>query len=80
MNNQSIESKRPEKIPAKPIDPVGSILNHLPHVLIIAFGILAVGLVGVVVSVKPFYNAEAVIKIEPVSLRQRRSLHHALLR
>jgi len=66
MNNQSIESKRPEKIPAKPIDPVGSILNHLPHVLIITFGILAVGLVGVVVSVKPFYNAEAVIKIEPV--------------
>ena len=66
MNNQAPDRKRPLKIPAKPIDPVGSVLNHLPQVLIITFGILAVGLLGVMVSVKPFYTAEAVIKIEPV--------------
>jgi len=66
MHNQSPDRKRPLKIPAKPIDPVGSVLNHLPQVLIITFGILAVGLLGVMVSVKPFYTAEAVIKIEPV--------------
>ena len=66
MNNQSSDGKLPIKIPAKPIDPVGSILNHLSHVVVISFGILAVGLLAVIFSVKPFYTAEAVIKIEPV--------------
>ena len=66
MNSQASDNRRPDKIPAKPIDPLGSILNHLPHVLIITFGILVVGLAGVMVSVKPFYSANAVIKIEPV--------------
>jgi capsular exopolysaccharide synthesis family protein len=66
MNNQSSDGKLPIKIQAKPIDPVGSILNHLSHVVVISFGILAVGLLAVIFSVKPFYTAEAVIKIEPV--------------
>ena len=66
MNSQASENKRPVKIPAKPIDPVGSILNHLHQVIMITVGILAVGLLGVVVGVKPFYSADAVIKIEPV--------------
>ena len=66
MNSQASENKRPVKIPAKPIDPLGSILNHLHQVLMIACGILVVGVLGVVVGVKPFYSADAVIKIEPV--------------
>jgi capsular exopolysaccharide synthesis family protein len=66
MNNQPGNSQNPRKIPAKPIDPFSSILNHLPVVVIISFLILAVGLVGVIVRVKPFYSTEAVIKIEPV--------------
>jgi len=66
MNNQNNDNKRPVKILAKPIDPVGSILNHLPQVLIISFGILVVGLLGVMTGVKPFYSADAVIKIEPL--------------
>ena len=66
MNNQNNDNKGSFKIPAKPIDPLGSILNHLPQVLIISFGILVVGLVGVMISVKPFYSSGAVIKIEPV--------------
>ena len=66
MNSQASENKRPVKIPAKPIDPVGSILNHLNQVLMITCGILVVGLLGVVMVVKPFYSADAVIKIEPV--------------
>jgi capsular exopolysaccharide synthesis family protein len=66
MNNQNNDNKGPVKIPAKPIDPVGSILNHLRQVLIISFGILVIGLLGVMLVVKPFYSAEAVIKIEPV--------------
>jgi capsular exopolysaccharide synthesis family protein len=66
MNSQNNDNQRPVKIPAKPIDPVGSILNHLPQVLIISFGILVIGLLGVMLAVKPFYSAEAVIKIEPV--------------
>jgi succinoglycan biosynthesis transport protein ExoP len=66
MNSQASENKRPVKIPAKPIDPVGSILNHLHQVIMITVGILVVGLLGVVVGVKPFYSADAVIKIEPV--------------
>ncbi len=66
MNSQASENKRPVKIPAKPIDPLGSILNHLHQVLMITCGILVVGVLGVVVGVKPFYSADAVIKIEPV--------------
>ena len=66
MNSQVRDNKRPEKIPAKPIDPVGSILNHLYMVVIITVGVLVVGLAGVMVGVKPFYSADAVIKIEPV--------------
>ena len=66
MNSQASENKRPVKIPAKPIDPLGSILNHLHQVLMIACGILVIGGLGVVVGVKPFYSADAVIKIEPV--------------
>ena len=66
MNSQASENKRPVKIPAKPIDPLGSILNHLHQVLMITCGILVVGGLGVVVGVKPFYSADAVIKIEPV--------------
>ena len=66
MNSQASENKRPVKIPAKPIDPLGSILNHLHQVLMITCGILVVGVLGVLVGVKPFYSADAVIKIEPV--------------
>ena len=66
MNSQASENKRPVKIPAKPIDPLGSILNHLHQVLMITCGILVVGVLGVVMGVKPFYSADAVIKIEPV--------------
>jgi len=66
MNSQASENKRPVKIPAKPIDPLGSILNHLHQVLMITCGILVIGGLGVVVGVKPFYSADAVIKIEPV--------------
>jgi hypothetical protein len=66
MNSQASENKRPVKIPAKPIDPVGSILNHLQQVIMITCGILVVGVLGVVMGVKPFYSADAVIKIEPV--------------
>ena len=66
MNSQASENKRPVKIPAKPIDPLGSILNHLHQVLMITCGILVVGGLGVVMGVKPFYSADAVIKIEPV--------------
>jgi len=66
MNSQASENKRPVKIPAKPIDPLGSILNHLHQVLMITCGFLVVGVLGVVVGVKPFYSADAVIKIEPV--------------
>jgi len=66
MNNPASENKRPVKIPAKPIDPVGCILNHLNQVVVITVGILVVGVLGVVLGVKPFYSAEAVIKIEPV--------------
>lgn len=52
--------------PSKPIEPLGSILNHLPMVIFIVIGCLAAGIGGVVLKVKPSYQAEAIIKIEPV--------------
>ena len=45
---------------------MGSILNHLPMVVLISLGILCLGLAGVLLKVKPTYSADAVIKIEPV--------------
>jgi len=66
MENKTQNSLRSDKIPAKPIDPVGSILNHLPVVLLISLVIFCAGFGGVLLKVKPSYSAEAVMKIEPV--------------
>ncbi len=52
--------------PSKPIDPLGIILNHLPMVIFIVIGCLTAGIGGVALKVKPSYQAEAIIKIEPV--------------
>ena len=65
MDGQVEKIRTGGKIPAKPIDPVGSILNHLPMVVLISLGIFCAGFAGVMLKVKPFYNADAVIKIEP---------------
>jgi polysaccharide biosynthesis transport protein len=61
---ESIERQR--KIPSKPIDPVGSILNHLLMVLIIVGSILILGSSVVLNKVKPFFSTNAIIKIDPV--------------
>jgi Mrp family chromosome partitioning ATPase/uncharacterized protein involved in exopolysaccharide biosynthesis len=66
MKNETQNSPRTAKIPAKPIDPVGSILNHLPMVMLLSLGIFCAGFAGVLLKVKPSYSTEAVIKIEPV--------------
>jgi len=54
------------KIPSKPIDLVGSLLNHIPMILLIFASILCIGLGAVLIKIKPFYRASAIIKIEPV--------------
>jgi len=64
VKNKSFEQQK--KIPSKPIDPIGSVLNHLPMVLIITASILVFGLIAVLVMVKPFFSTSAIIKIEPV--------------
>ncbi|UCD32317.1 MAG: hypothetical protein JSV38_16455 [Desulfobacterales bacterium] len=61
---KKVEKQR--KIPSKPIDPIGSILNNLPMVLIIFASILIIGTGTVIIKVKPFYSSEAILKIEPV--------------
>ncbi|VVS91329.1 GumC family protein [Desulfoluna spongiiphila] len=60
------ENKPVPTFPAKPIDPVGSLLNHLPMVCLIVLSILALGVPAVWFKVKPVYYSEAVLKIEPV--------------
>lgn len=63
-DNPTIDKLR--KIPSKPIDPIGSVRNSLPIVLIITGSILVFGLIAVFVSVKPSFSASAIIKIDPV--------------
>ena len=66
MSNHTSGATRPTKIAPRPMNPVASVLNHLPMVVILTFGILVVGAAGVMVSIKPFYSAESILKIEPV--------------
>ena len=64
MSEDSTNNQR--KIPPKPLDPIGSIFNHLTFVVIITFGCLVIGIIGVTIKVKPSYQSGAIIKIEPV--------------
>lgn len=66
MEAKKKKTEKQRKIPSKPIDPVGSVLNHLSMVLIIFASILSIGIGAVLIKVKPFYSAEAILKIEPV--------------
>nr|MBC8394769.1 hypothetical protein [Deltaproteobacteria bacterium] len=66
MTVKTASGEKQRKIPSKPIDPVGSILNHLPMVLMITGSILILGLSAVLIKVKPFFKTDAIIKIEPV--------------
>jgi len=67
MTNNSQVADRKRQIPSKPINPVGSLLNHLPAVALIVILVLLLGSGAVLVKVKPFFSTEAVIKIEPVA-------------
>lgn len=60
------EHKPAHAFPSKPMDPVGSLLNHLPVVCAIALSIMVLGVPAVWIKVKPVYFSEAVLKIEPV--------------
>lgn len=65
--SSSFENRPPRgPITPRPINPVGSLLNHLPMVLIIAVAIIGVGTVGVLTKIKPIFDAQTVLKIEPV--------------
>ncbi|MGD9212286.1 MAG: hypothetical protein PVI90_16005, partial [Desulfobacteraceae bacterium] len=41
-------------------------MNHLPAVMIIMTIIIILGTIGVATKIKPIFDAQAVIKIEPV--------------
>ena len=64
MKNETQNSIRPTKIPAKPIDPLGSILNHLPMVMLLSLGIFCAGFVGVLLKVKPTTLHEMMKRLE----------------
>ncbi|WP_300673933.1 hypothetical protein [Desulfoluna sp.] len=59
-------NKPPQNFPSKPIDPVGSLLNHLPMVILIVLVILGLGVPAVWLKVKPVFYSVAVLQIEPV--------------
>lgn len=52
--------------PPRPINPVGSLLNHFPMVILISITVFILGTMAVFVKIKPFYEVEAVLKTEPV--------------
>lgn len=54
------------QIPAKTLDPIGSILIHLPAVALIIAIILSSGITAANILIKPDYYTKAVIRIEPV--------------
>ncbi|BCS95202.1 hypothetical protein DSLASN_08340 [Desulfoluna limicola] len=60
------DNKPAHDFPSKPIDPVGSLLNHLPMATLIVVAILTLGVPAVWLKIKPVYFSEAVLKIEPV--------------
>ena len=62
----SPQNKPIHGFPAKPIDPVGSILNHLASASLITLVIIALGIPVVWLKIKPIYFCETVLKIEPV--------------
>jgi succinoglycan biosynthesis transport protein ExoP len=71
---KEMEVIKPEIMPSvirnadtgKKINPVMSVKNHLPKVLLISFICMAIGLTFIYLKVSPLYQAEAKIVIEPV--------------
>ncbi len=61
-----LENKPPSHFPSKPIDPIGSIVNHISSVIPIILIILVLGVPAVWLKIKPVYFCETVLKIEPV--------------
>ena len=66
MEELSKASKLTGTYTAKPINPLRSVLSHFPSVALIIVLFAGLGLIAVQMKVKPFYSAEAIIKIEPV--------------
>ena len=58
--------KVPGHITPKPMDPLGSVLNHMTAVVVIIGICVMLGVCAVFVKIKPYYGVDAIIQIEPV--------------